>query len=239
MAKRASAGGKAEATGGDYDIRVAAWYCGRILLGGAAQPLFDLPADLRFVSAYCQTGEPVDDVNIKTSDAGRLFVQAKRTVYLSDAAKSPLVKALDQFVRQYKSSAERSSGADWASPLKSSMDRLILTTRRQSGAKITETLPRLLRGLRDRANAKTLSELQTSAAEKEVAETVEAVLRERWTATYGVAPSESELAGLLRLIWVQVLDVEDDRRTQSHCWTFFGVWRWPRLRRPDWRSPNW
>jgi len=211
MAARASAGGKAEATGGDYETRVAAWYCGRILLGGAAQPLFDLPADVRFVTAYYQTGEPIDDVNIKTSDAGRLFVQAKRTVYLSNAANSPLVKALDQFVRQYKSCAENSSAADWARPLKRSMDRLILTTRRQSGAKITETLPRLLRGLRDRADAKTLSELQTSMAEKEVAETVEAVLRQRWTAAYGVAPSESELAGLLRLTWIQVLDVEDDQ----------------------------
>jgi len=40
---------------------------------------------------------------------------------------------------------------------------------------------------------------------------VEGVLRQRWIASHGLAPSESELAGLLRLIWLQVLDVEDDQ----------------------------
>src|ERR1700722_8387198 len=145
MTKKGTSGGKAEATGGDYETRVAAWYCARVLLAGAVQPLFDLPADVRLVSANCQTDAPVDDVNVKTSDDGSIFVQAKRTVYLSDAGNSALVKSLDQFVRQHKSCAENSLTAAWAIPLDSTVDRLVLTTRRQSGAKITEVLPRLLR----------------------------------------------------------------------------------------------
>src|SRR5579862_2655338 len=211
MTKKGTSGGKAEATGGDYETRVAAWYCARVLLGGAVQPLFELPADVRLVSASCQTEAPVDDVNVKTSDGGSIFVQAKRTVYLSDAGNSALVKSLDQFVRQHKSCAENSSTAEWATPLDSAVDRLVLTTRRQSGAKITEVLPRLLRGLRDRTKAKSLVELQTSAAEKEVAETIESILRDRWMTAYRVAASQDELAALLRLIWIQVLDVEDNQ----------------------------
>jgi hypothetical protein len=211
MTKRGASGGKAEATGGDYETRVAAWYCARVLLGGAAQPLFDLPADVRLISASCQTDAPVDDVNVKTSDDGRIFVQAKRTVYLSDAGNSALVKSLDQFVRQHKSCAENSSTAASATPLDSTVDRLVLTTRRQSGAKITEVLPRLLRGLRDRTEAKSLVELQTSSAEKEVAETIESILRDRWMTAYGVAASQDELAALLRLIWIEILDVEDNQ----------------------------
>jgi hypothetical protein len=189
MTRKGTAGGKAEATGGDYETRVAAWYCGRVLVGAAAQPLFDLPPNISLVSARCQTDAPVDDVKVKTSEGGTVFVQAKRTVHLSTAEKSPLMKALDQFIQQYKSCAETASGVAAGEPLDRAVDRLVLTTRRQSGEKITEILPRLLRGLRDRSDAKGLVELQTSAAEKKVAETIEAVLRDRWTAAYGVAPN--------------------------------------------------
>jgi hypothetical protein len=67
------------------------------------------------VSARCQTDAPVDDVKVKTSEGGTVFVQAKRTVHLSTAEKSPLMKALDQFIQQYKSCAETASGV--AEPL--------------------------------------------------------------------------------------------------------------------------
>jgi hypothetical protein len=67
MTRRGASGGKAEATGGDYETRVAAWYCARVLPGGAVRPQFDLPADVRLVSASRQTDAPVDDVDVKTS----------------------------------------------------------------------------------------------------------------------------------------------------------------------------
>jgi hypothetical protein len=39
MTKKGASGGKAEATGGDYETRVVTWYCARVLLGGAVEQL--------------------------------------------------------------------------------------------------------------------------------------------------------------------------------------------------------
>src|SRR5204863_3827902 len=99
--KKASSGGKAEAAGGNYETLVAAWYCTRLLLGRVAPPLFDLPAAARIIGITSQSNEPVDDVNCDTSDGGKVFVQAKRSVSLSERETSPLGKAFKQFVQQH------------------------------------------------------------------------------------------------------------------------------------------
>src|SRR5579871_1036226 len=106
MAKKTkSSGGKAEATGSNYETLVAAWYAHSVLLGKTAQPPFDLPTDTQIVSFTCQSEAPVDDVNAATSDDGIIFVQAKRSVDMSSVASSSFAGALDQFVRQTKACA--------------------------------------------------------------------------------------------------------------------------------------
>jgi hypothetical protein len=77
--KKVSSGGKAEASGSNYETLVTAWHAHAVLLGGAAHPPFDLHADTRIISFACQSDAPVDDVNAITSDAGIIFVQAKRS----------------------------------------------------------------------------------------------------------------------------------------------------------------
>ncbi|HET7085939.1 MAG TPA: hypothetical protein VFI23_14275 [Rhizomicrobium sp.] len=207
--KKAIAGGKAEAAGGDYENRVATWFAVRILLGSAAAPLFDLPATIRSISLDCQTDAPVDDANIGTSDDGLIFVQAKRTAHLSSKKGSPLVKSFNQFVRQHKECQERTGSPAWSRPLDPTKDRLVLATRKLGSSKIVAILPRLLRGLRDKTTAKKLVDVATSQAEREVAKTIDKVLRIQWKTVYGRNPSADEHASLLRFIWVQPLDVED------------------------------
>ena len=90
--KRVSSGGKAEASGGNYETLVATWYAHLVLLGETADPPFGLRADLQILSFSCQTEAPVDDVNAATSDGGIIFVQAKRSVSLSSAAGSSFAK---------------------------------------------------------------------------------------------------------------------------------------------------
>src|SRR6266850_4797190 len=63
--KKTSSGGKAEASGGNYETLVATWYAHSVLLGGIAQPPFDLHTDTQIVSFTCQSDAPVDDVNAK------------------------------------------------------------------------------------------------------------------------------------------------------------------------------
>ncbi|WP_180720030.1 hypothetical protein [Paraburkholderia largidicola] len=207
-----SAGGRAEAAGGGYETLVAAWYCVRILLGSLAHPLFDLPAHTRLVSLRSQSGEEVDDVNCRTSDDGVVFVQVKRTVGLTSGEKSPLAKALDQFVRQQKAASEHLSNSILGRPLEPARDRLVLATRSTAPAKIKGELTRLLRGLRDQTEATLLSDIALNADEREVALVVEGHIRRSWQVAYGSAPTPSAIGALLRLVHLQFIDVEPGER---------------------------
>ena len=60
-----------------------------------------------------------------------------------------------------------------------------------------------------------LSDVQTSAKDREVANVIEDHLSRLWQAAYGTAPSRSDFSRLLRLIRVQVLDVEVEERDRS------------------------
>ena len=210
--KKTSSGGKAEASGGNYETLVAAWYAHAVLLGGSAHPPFDLHADTQIVSFTCQSEAAVDDVNAVTSDAGIIFVQAKRSVVMSSAASSSFAGALDQFVRQVKACAAADPKHTWSRPLDPARDRLVLATRSASSSKVLETLPELLRRIRDRGEVRTLKHVAVSQSEKDVAKTVETNLNRSWKAAYRRSPTARELNALLRLIWVHELDLESGRR---------------------------
>ncbi len=210
--KSTSSGGKAEASGGNYETLVTIWYAHLVLLGGVAQPPFDLRADLQIVSFSCQTEAPVDDVNATTSDAGIIFVQAKRSVSLSAAPRSSFAKALDQFVRQVRACAAGELKHIWSRPLDPSRDRLVLATRSASSSKVTEVLPELLRRIRDGAEVRTLKDVAVSQTEKEVARVVEISLKRSWKSAYRRAATPTDLNTILRLIRVQELDLESGRR---------------------------
>lgn len=209
---RGSAGGRAEAAGGGYETLVGAWYCVRLLLGRNAHPLFDLPHDCRIVGVGLQSGAVVDDVNCRTSDNGLIFAQVKRSVGLTTGATSPLAKALDQFVREYKSAADRTSQIVRGRDLDPAKDRLVLATRSTAPAKIRGAFSRLLRGLRDQPAFNRLSEITLNDDEVEVASVIEAHLTRSWEAAHGAPPTSTDLGRLLRLIHLQLLDVEPDER---------------------------
>ena len=210
--KKTSSGGKAEASGANYETLVATWYAHSVLLGGIAQPAFDLNADTQIVSFTCQSDAPVDDVNAVTSDAGIIFVQAKRSVDMSSATHSRFASALDQFVRQVKACAAADPKHAWSRPLDPSRDRLVLATRSASSSKVTEVLPELLRRIRDRSEVRTLKQVAVSQSEKAVAKTVETNLNRSWKTAYRRTPTATELNALLRLIWVHELDLESGKR---------------------------
>jgi hypothetical protein len=214
-AQKSSAGGKADATGGNYETLVAAWYCTRLLLGRSAHPPFDLPASARLGRLACQTDEPIDDLNCDTTDQGRIFIQAKRSVSLSKQGDSPLGKTIDQFVRQKKAWADAAAASPMARTLDPRRDRLILATRNGSSRKIVEILPRLLRGLRDQGDPQLLTDVQTSQEEQEVASAIETQIRRSWLASYSRDATSAEIGSLLRLVWIHPLDVEEGERDRS------------------------
>jgi hypothetical protein len=66
----------------------------------------------------------------------------------------------------------------------------------------------LLRAVRERAHVETLNDVQTSGKDREVATTIETHISRIWSAVYGAPPTRADIGRLLRLIRVQMLDVE-------------------------------
>ena len=88
----------------------------------------------------------------------------------------------------------------------------MLATRSASSSKVTEVLPELLRRVRDSDQVQILTQAAQSQVETGVARTVETNLKRSWKAVYGRSPTVAELNALLRLIWVEELDLESGRR---------------------------
>ena len=168
-----------------------------------------------------QSDAPVDDVNAHTEDGGIVFVQAKRTVSLSTNRHSLFGSAIDQFVQQYKECAEKTGNRSWSRPLDELRDRLVLCTRSASSGNVTRTLSELLQRLRDRSDVRPLKAVATSAHERAVAKTMHQCVRATWHRTFGRAATADELYRLLRLIWIQVLDLESGERDSKAVQTHF------------------
>jgi hypothetical protein len=99
---------------------------------------------------------------------------------MSSAATSGFAGAIDQFVPQVKACAAADPRDAWSRPLDPAHDRLVLATRSASSSKVTETLPELLRRIRDRRDVRTLKQVAVSQSERAVAETVETDLKRSW-----------------------------------------------------------
>ena len=127
MTKIASAGGAAAAGGFDFQNHVAAWMAVHILAEKGASLPWGLPAGITLEWLQCETGEPVDDLLLGTSDRGIIFVQIKRTLQLSVQSDSELSSVFDQFVRQFIACQGRKTGnRPTDRPLEFLKDRLLL-----------------------------------------------------------------------------------------------------------------
>lgn len=204
---RASSGGRAEASGSNFEVRVQAWYCVLLLAEGGAQPPHELTPDTRLTAIACQAVTAVDDVVAQTSAEGWIFAQAKRKVNLSTSVGSPLASSLDQFVQQYRACREMQPGSQPPRPLDHGCDRLVLALGSGSSSKVKSILPALLRSV-SHGVASNLRAAAHSEAEIEVATSVETCLQQSWSAAFGQAPTAGELKDILSLLYVQQFDIE-------------------------------
>jgi hypothetical protein len=96
---RSSAGGAAGAAGEDVRAEIATRIAVYIL---AQQPLW-IPAPVAGVpvSIRPESGAEVDDILVRTSADGRLWIQSKRRLGFGTTQNSELVAAVDQAVRQF------------------------------------------------------------------------------------------------------------------------------------------
>jgi signal recognition particle GTPase len=204
-----TAGGAATASGMDYQHRATAWVVVQILAEKEASPPWGLPATTTLDWFRSETEQPVDDLLVVTSADGVIFSQIKHKLSLSQTQGSELASALDQCVRQFIACQSHSHGIrPWDRPLDPGRDRLVVITGPNSSAPIRIHLPTVLDRLQSPAQSQSLDEIARNEEEQRALSVVRDHIKRSWHATLGTLPTDSEVQQLLRLLRIQVLDVD-------------------------------
>jgi hypothetical protein len=210
MNKKHSAGGAANASGMEFQHRVAAWVAIHILAEQDAAPLWGLSSETTLEWLQCESEHPVDDLLVGTSANGIIFVQIKRRVELSKAAGSDLASTFDQFVRQFITCRTRNTKKlPWDRPLDPVRDRLLLIISPNSSKRIGIHLSMVLRRLCNLHVDQPLDDAVGNAEERKALEIIQEHIKKSWQKMLGTNPSEKELRQLLSLVRIQVIDMSE------------------------------
>lgn len=213
VSKSKNAGGAATQAGLNYQNRVAAWFCTRILAEHDSVPLWNLQANTTFEFLRCETEQPVDDILVGTSAGGFIFINVKHTVKANKQTDSPLGSVINQFVRQYTAYSERLKGERlWERKLNPDIDRLVLITSSNSSPAIKEFLPRVLTKLRNISSQINLGTFagDLPRSEKEIFVILRKQLAASWFNSLGSDITNEDELQLLKLVRVEILDVDAD-----------------------------
>ncbi len=204
-------GGVATRAGINYQNRVAAWLAVRILAEQDASLLWGLPASSTLEFLRCETEQPVDDIMVGTSEGGHAFIQVKRSLSMESSDDSALASTINQFVRQFLTYRDTAVGSrPWERPLDPGRDRLVLITSGRSPASVREQLRSVLRRLRALTPGQAIEDGATNAPERNVLNALMAHIRQSWQSATGDEPSDADVREIIRLLRVQVLDVEEE-----------------------------
>jgi len=190
--------GAGTAAGIVYQAEVGAYFAVE-MLAGRWDTRWSLDADSQIERVWCEGPEPVDDVSLLVTPNQLVLIQAKRSAALSARPTSPLGEAMRQFV-----AVQVSGGAPAEHPA-----RLVLMVGRRGSRRVVEHLGTVL----DRARAADVLDqrlLCRTATDEEALKKTCDLARKYWRDAVDVNPSDHELLGLLKRIWVTQLDVEAD-----------------------------
>lgn len=195
--------GRGTAGGVDFQAVIGA-FAGALML--TERPMARLDAGLPSAPRRIlfETPSAVDDVIIETADDGVIYVQAKRTISLSEpepagkaeASDSDLASVADQFVRQYRQGKIIDGARRDLSP---GHDRLILAVSDDTAGPIAD---HLREGLERRAT------MAATAMPAQVARALDIWTRQldtMWRKAVGGAPTQAQLDAMLDLCRVIVL----------------------------------
>lgn len=198
-------GGSAPSVGIRFQDNVAAWVAVQILADSSATPPANLPAGVRLESITAETTQPTDDLHVRTSDQGHIFIQAKTNPSLSSAENSEFRAVVDQFVRQFLQGCPEGTGTR---PLDASRDRLLFVVSQNAPGTIRNHLSELFHRLR-LVNVDMLPEVVAALNQslRGTYDTVRALIVECFTKHSDQDPSDEQILTLMRLCHVITLDV--------------------------------
>ncbi|WBB69282.1 NB-ARC domain-containing protein [Micromonospora sp. WMMD812] len=191
--RRGGSGGAATNAGIDFQQRVAASIMAFMV---SDQPDLTMLGEMwhgcSVTSLRFETGDLIDDLVVVT-DGPTAYIQAKRTLSLSDAPASDYSSVLAQFVGQFLASAN------------SDGERYVIATTHDASSKIRTTLRKLVKAARSNADGYAANPL--TKVETEVQRTTEMLLNRHCQAQTGRPLTNDERVRFWRLMDVTVLDV--------------------------------
>jgi hypothetical protein len=154
-----------------------------------------------------ETPAAVDDLLVET-DLGEVYVQAKRTITLSEKANSELASVADQFVRQFLAGVVK---GDVRRDLEPARDRLVLAVDDDAGAPVADHLRQAL----DRTRTGAATALPETLAK--ALRVFTAHLEREWLEHEGAAIGADRLAKLLSVCSVAVVGAAQRQIVEDAC----------------------
>ena len=213
---RGSGGGGATQAGINFQNRVAAWVATRILCDMARVPIFglrEIPSLLR-----CETEQPVDDLLVGSRADTFAFAQVKHSIDLSDLPTSVFAGVVDQFAKQIL--ANRGTGLPrrpWDRKPDPESDALMLIVGPGSSGQIREHLRSVLSRVRQLLPQQGLSEAAGNAQEARALDVISSHFSRSYQIEVGTIPNDVELRSALRLMHVELLDVDPNGQAEREA----------------------
>lgn len=205
-------GGRATASGVNYEVRIAAFIAVKMLAGNQCAVWSGISgADVSAITM--QAPEPVDDVVIELSrdPEAHVFISAKkRSNSITLSKKNPtFVDTVDAFIRQFLK----------ITPLARQVSRLVWAVPSSAGRSVSYDLAAALDAHRNDAGDDLFTEFlaRRAAYEMKAIKTFVSVLIQKWKGITGQLPTANEMRSFLRCLYVETYDFGSNGRQEREA----------------------
>ncbi|WP_243153579.1 hypothetical protein [Clostridium sporogenes] len=178
----------------DFQQRVSAWFIICMLFEVDIENVLNLNINSSIKYITFESNDKIDDLVITSNNNKKIYMQMKRTINLSENEGSEFYSVCQQFVYQY---------------LQNDIDDFayILVTSKNSSNNISETLRRLLEGIRISNSFSITKEFNKN--EQDVFRKIDRVIKQIYLDSTGKEITEKILLEILRRTYVEIFDIEN------------------------------
>lgn len=186
-------GGAATNSGIDYQQRIAAFILAQMLSESSSYSAIGLSEGILVDEVRFETNNKIDDLVLIT-DNGRVLIQAKRTLNLSESIESEYSSVLKQFIGQYINDNQTT-------------DLFVLATSSRSSQRITKDLRKLTEAIR--LNERGADENPLTEAERDVLKKTHDLMNHHYQSETRSPISDNDFKSILKRIRVSLIDIEE------------------------------
>ena len=187
-----SSGGAAANTGIDFQQRLASYFMLHMLMEIDSLRGIGLDGEFIISEISFETSTDIDDIVI-TTNSGKLYLQAKRNISLSDKVESEFQKTINQFVAQHFKEDNPS-------------DRYILATTSGASSKIKLELKKLTESIR--LNDTNFKKNPLNQSEKDTFAKIKTCISYSYEKSSSNTISDTDIFAVLRKTYIVIADIQ-------------------------------